>query len=140
MSEVITKKQLESSEIQTGACHYCGQIYQFETDGRATEEQLDAWAVEKCDCGGAVMKRRRAEKAEEAKQDIFEIAEESECEQTQRDAALNLICEGIDLLVEQKIESMGVVLKDGHKMNVKINGKGNIKTEISKTTKKSKEA
>ena len=37
MDENMTKKQLETSEIQTGACHYCGQIYQFETDGRAAE-------------------------------------------------------------------------------------------------------
>ncbi len=53
MAENMTKKQLESSEIQTGACHYCGQVYQFETDGRATETQLDKWAEEKCGCGEA---------------------------------------------------------------------------------------
>lgn len=38
MSEIMTKKQLESSEIQTGACRFCGQIYQFETDGNASEK------------------------------------------------------------------------------------------------------
>ncbi len=58
MAENMTKKQLESSEIQTGACHYCGQVYQFETDGRATEEQLDSWAEEKCDCIDARIKKR----------------------------------------------------------------------------------
>ena len=57
----MIRKQLESSEIQTGACHYCGQIYQFETDGRATEEQLDTWAVEKCDCVAAQVDRKDRE-------------------------------------------------------------------------------
>lgn len=67
MAENMTKKQLESSEIQTGACHYCGQIYQFETDGRATEEQLDKWAEEKCDCVNAQITRRKMKTADKAK-------------------------------------------------------------------------
>ncbi len=63
MSETMVKKQLESSEIQTGACHYCGQVYQFETDGRATEEQLDEWAEEKCKCRDARIKKKETGKS-----------------------------------------------------------------------------
>lgn len=66
MAENMTKKQLESSEIQTGACHYCGQVYQFETDGRATEEQLDAMALAKCDCLDAQIIRRKIKTADKA--------------------------------------------------------------------------
>lgn len=140
MSEVITKKQLESSEIQTGACHYCGQIYQFETDGRATEEQLDAWAVEKCDCVDAKIERKYAEKINEAQANVREMIEEIESDPEQPHFATGLICDGIDLLARRKIVSLQVVMRNGYKLSAKINDKGNIKTEISKTIKKCKEA
>lgn len=134
MSETMVKKQLENSEIQTGACHYCGQIYQFETDGRATEEQLDAWAVEKCDCGDAKIEKRRVKRANEAKDNIRELAGENQEE------AVDLICQGIDQLLIGKIATVSVTTRGGYKLSATINAKGNIKTEITKTVKKSKEA
>ncbi|MCM1057909.1 MAG: hypothetical protein NC517_09915 [Firmicutes bacterium] len=47
---VPTKKQADSSTIQIGACKFCGQTYQLETSGMCTQDQLDEWATEKCDC------------------------------------------------------------------------------------------
>ncbi len=70
MSETMIKKHFENSEIQTGACHYCGQVYQFETDGMVTEEQLDEWAEEKCDCIDARINKKRRGKANNAKVEI----------------------------------------------------------------------
>ncbi len=140
MSEVMTKKQLESSEIQTGACRFCGQIYQFETDGLATEEQLDAWATEKCDCVDAKIEQKYTKKADEAKANIMEMLEESGGAPDQTQVETDLMCQGIDLLARQKIVSMAVVTRRGYKLSAKINEKGNLKTEISKTIKRSKEA
>lgn len=140
MSETMTKKQLEGSEIQTGACRFCGQIYQFETDGRATEEQLDAWAAEKCDCVDAKIERKYAEKTNEAQTNIREMLEEIEKDSEQTHFATDLIRDGIDLLARRKIVSFQVVMRNGCKLSAKINDKGNIKTEISKTLKRSKEA
>lgn len=134
MSETMIKKQLEGSEIQTGACHYCGQIYQFETDGMATEEQLDAWAVEKCDCHGARIEQKRVNRAAEAKDNIRELAGENQEE------AVDLICQGIDHLLIGKIATVAVTTRGGYKLSATINAKGNLKTEITKTVKKSKEA
>ncbi len=62
---VPTKKRAESSVIQIGTCRFCGQTYQLETSGRCSEEQLNEWATEKCDCSEA--KEEREVKAAEEK-------------------------------------------------------------------------
>lgn len=128
MSETMVKKQLEGSEIQTGACHYCGQVYQFETDGRATETQLDKWAEEKCGCGEAALERQWREKADEAKQNTEELFGESFPE------ACEILKEGIDLIVRHKATKVAVDAKGG-KLSVQ-KSKNGIKAEISRTEKK----
>lgn len=133
MSEVMIKKQLESSEIQTGACHYCGQIYQFETDGQATEEQLDKWAEEKCDCTAARIERKKREKAERTKEKISQLFHEGYPE------AAAILISGVDLLIEDKAVKVTVDTGVGAKLSIGINSKGNIKAEIAKTAKNSVE-
>lgn len=64
-TSVPVKKQAESSVIQIGTCKFCGQTYQLETSGMCSEEQLNEWATEKCDCGEA--KEEREVKAAEDK-------------------------------------------------------------------------
>lgn len=140
MSETMTQKQLEGSEIQTGACRFCGQIYQFETDGRATENQLNAWAAEKCDCIDARIEQKHTLKADEAKENMMELIEGRECDPEKTCYAKNLICDAIDLLAHDRINSAVVVTREGYKLSATINSKGNLKTEISRTVKKSKEA
>ena len=134
MSETMIKKQLESSEIQVGACPYCGQTYSFETDGRATEKQLDAWAVEKCDCIDARIERKKQNKKEEAKANIEELLGEG------REDVAGLLNHGIDLISEKKATRVIVKTGRGETMQVSVNKDGIIKTEITKTMKKSKEA
>ena len=134
MSEKIVKKQYESSEIQTGACKFCGQIYQFETGGQASEEALDAWATEKCDCIDARIEQKRQQRATEAKANVQELLGEG------REDVENLLDHGIDLISEKKVARVTVKTGEGETMNVSINKDGIIKTEITKTTKKSKEA
>lgn len=64
-TSVPVKKQVESSEIQIGFCKYCGQSYQLETSGMCSQEMLDGWASEKCDCSEA--KEAREMKDQECK-------------------------------------------------------------------------
>lgn len=133
MAENMTKKQLESSEIQTGACHYCGQVYQFETDGRATEEQLNMWAVEKCDCINARRESKRKQKADRAKKKMEELFDENFLDERE------LLYKAIDLMVQDKIVKATVDVGNGIKLSVGMNAKGSIKTEITQTKKRSAE-
>lgn len=133
MAENMTKKQLESSEIQTGACHYCGQIYQFETDGRATAEQLDKWAEEKCDCTDARIRKKRRERAAVAKYEIENLFGE------QHPEACRVMKTGIDLITDEKASKIMIDTGDGVKLSVSINAKGILKAEIAKSVKKSRE-
>lgn len=133
MSETMVKKQLESSEIQTGACHYCGQVYQFETDGRATEEQLDEWAEEKCDCIDARISKKRRKKANNAKVEIENLLGEGYPE------ACEVLKAGIDLIVEEKASKVVIDTGKGEKLSIKIDGKGILKAEIVKNVKRSRE-
>lgn len=133
MSGTMVKKQLESSDIQTGACHYCGQIYQFETDGRATEEQLDRWAEEKCDCTAAKIEQKKRKKAEQAKEKICQLFHEGYPE------VASLLISGVDMLIEGKAVKVTVDTGVGAKLAITINSKGNIKAEIAKTAKSSVE-
>ncbi|MFG6334809.1 MAG: hypothetical protein K1W20_04960 [Lachnospiraceae bacterium] len=134
MSEIMTKKQLESSEIQTGACRFCGQIYQFETDGKASEEQLDAWAVEKCDCIDARIEQKRQVQKDEAKANIEELLGEG------REDVAGILNHGIDLILKKTATRVIVKTGRGETMQVSVNKDGITKAEITKTVKKSKEA
>lgn len=134
MSETMVRKQLESSDIQTGGCKFCGQIYQFETGGQASEEQLDAWATEKCDCIDSRIEQKRQQRAAEAKANVQELLGEG------REDIAGLLDHGIDLISESKATRVTVKTGRGETMNVSVNKDGIIKTEITKTTKKSKEA
>ena len=133
MAETMTKKQLENSEIQTGACHYCGQVYQFETDGRATEEQLDAWAAEKRDCIDAITERMRRQRADLAKEKREELLDKNFMEERE------VLYKAIDLMVQDKIVRTTVDIGNGIKLSVGMNAKGSIKTEITQTKKRSAE-
>lgn len=133
MAENMTKKQLESSEIQTGACHYCGQIYQFETDGRMTEEQLDAMALAKCDCIDAQIIQKKMKTADKAKKKMEELFEGNFQDERK------ILCRAVDLIVDDKITKAAIATGNGIKISVGINAKGNIKTEITQTKKRSAE-
>jgi len=136
MSEVMAKKQLESSEIQTGACRFCGQIYQFETDGAASEEQLDKWAEEKCDCLEARIannKTRRCLEAEEAlKQILGDKYEEYE-------EAAGIVVLGAELILQDKATKVMVDTGEGTKLSISINAKGVVKVEVNAANKRSME-
>lgn len=133
MSETMVKKQLENSEIQTGACHYCGQIYQFETDGKATEEQLDRWAEEKCDCTNARIERGKKQRADRAKKKLEELLDENFMDERE------ILYAAIDLMVQDKVVKTTVDIGNGIKLSVGMNSKGSIKTEITQTKKRSTE-
>lgn len=133
MAENMTKKQLESSEIQTGACQYCGQVYQFETDGRASEGQLDAWAAEKCDCIASRIERKKRQKADNAKKKMEELFGENFMDERE------VMYRAIDLMVQDKVIKTTVDLGNGIKLSAGMNAKGNIKTEITQTKKRSTE-
>ncbi len=133
MSETMVKKQLESSEIQTGACRFCGQIYQFETAGQATEEQLDAWALEKCDCVDAKVERRKREKGEKAKKNLKELLGEKYKD------AYGILAQGIDMIIRYRAQKVTVDTGANGKVSVSETAKGGIKVEVSQTVKKSRE-
>lgn len=133
MSETMVKKQLESSEIQTGACVFCGQVYQFETDGRVPEAQLDGWATDKCDCVDATLERRRKKKEQAAKDSIKELIMDEHPE------IADMLNDTIGLILQEKITKLSVTAGNGEKMAMIVNQKGNIKIEYTKTKKKSKE-
>lgn len=133
MAENMTKKQLESSEIQTGACHYCGQVYQFETDGKATAEQLDAWAAEKCDCAAAQTERRHGEQADIAKHKLDILLGENFGE------AKELLYAAIDQIVDYKLNKITLDIGKGVRLSVGVNAKGAVKSEITQTKKRSTE-
>lgn len=133
MSETMIKKQLESSEIQTGACVYCGQVYQFETDGRASEERLDEWATDKCDCIDARIEQKRRKKEQEAKDSIQELIGNEHQE------IADMLNAAVELILEEKVAKLSVTAGSGEKIAMTVNQKGNIKIEYTKTAKKSKE-
>ena len=134
MSETMVKKQLESSEIQTGACVFCGQVYQFETDGRVSDKKLDEWAADKCDCIDASLERRRRKKEQEAKDSIRELIGDEHQE------IVAMLDMGVGLILAEKITKVSVDTGRRKKISVVVNPKGNIKVECTTTKKRSREA
>lgn len=125
---------LEGTEVQLGACIYCGQIFNLQTSGQCTDEQLNRWATEQCDCSGARIERKAAESEEKAKDNIEKLFRENSPE------AADLMKLAVRPVREQKIASITVDTGFGAKGSVKLSSKGAIKVEKSISRKTSLEA
>lgn len=98
-----------------------------------TEEQLDEWAEEKCDCIDARINKKRRGKANNAKVEIENLLGEGYPE------ACEVLKAGIDLIVDEKASKVVVDTGKGEKLSIKIDGKGILKAEIVKNVKRSRE-
>lgn len=130
----VTEERLEGTKILNGACIYCGQIYQLETTGICTEEQLDRWATDKCDCGGAKEERRKAKTEEAAKDNIEKLFREN------YPKAADIMRECVDPIIRYRISSIIIDTGSGIKGKVSMTGKGMVKVEKNVSRKTSLEA
>ncbi len=121
---VPAKKQVESSEIQIGFCKFCGQSYQLETSGVCSQEQLDEWAAEKCDCGEAKEDRKMKEQERKAERNIKKMFGEY-------DAAPVLLA-AVHPIAICALDSVTVSIGNGVKGTIKLTSKGKI--QVKKTT------
>lgn len=130
-TSIPVKKQLESSEIQYGSCQYCGQVHQFETGGMCSQEQLDEWASEKCDCGEAKEARKMKEQEVKAEINIGKLFGEYDAAPILRAAVHPVaIC---------AIDSVTVNIGNGVKGTIKLTGKGKIQVKKTTTTEDTEE-
>ncbi|MDO5390997.1 MAG: hypothetical protein Q4F24_07935 [Eubacteriales bacterium] len=53
--------RVPESIVEVGVCPFCGQGYEFQTIGQATDELLEKWAVQKCGCIDARLERMAEE-------------------------------------------------------------------------------
>lgn len=124
------KKQVESADIQHGACKYCGQIYQFETIGLSKETDLDEWAVENCDCAEAQYHTQKKKSLEVAKKNISKFFEKIP---EAGEVAVTILNTAADAIDEDKIASLSINLGNGCKGKISQNSKGKIKVERTDT-------
>lgn len=132
--EKTAKEYLEGTEVQLGACIYCGQVFNLQTSGQCTEEQLNRWATDQCDCSGARGARRVEESEKKAKDNIEKFFRENSPE------AADIMKMAVRSVQEQKIASITVDTGFGVKGSVKLTNKGFIKVEKSISKKTSLEA
>lgn len=130
----VTGEKLEGTQILNGACIYCGQIYQLETTGICTEEQLDRWATEKCDCGGAKAERRKMKTEETAKDNIEKLFRENYPE------AADIMRGCVNPIIGNQIASITIDTGSGIKGKVSMTRKGMVKVEKNVSKKTSLEA
>lgn len=131
MNNPNTGEKVEGTEIQYGACKYCGQTYQLETSGMATQEQLDQWATEKCDCPPAKVHANRKERIKRAQQSICELFPEG------REAVRETLNNVIGPIYEGVLDK--VTIKSGNMTScIYLNGDGEIVIERTDTRKAKK--
>lgn len=118
-------KQLLSSEIQTGACVYCGQCFQIETSGNATEKDLDQWATEKCDCIDALRARNR--KKIKARIDSLFASEYPDTAETLKGI--------VEAMQDSRVTKITIDTGCGVKAQMSMTTKGYIKIERTETKK-----
>lgn len=127
------KKQLETSEIQNGACRYCGQLMPFETSGLAKEDDLNEWATEKCDCTEAKIYTKRKKSMAGAKDKIQSFFGHDTG--ASGVSAIKILDIAVDAIFERQIDSLTVVIGNGCQGKVSQNSKGKIKVERTDTRK-----
>lgn len=125
------KEKLETAAIQQGACRFCGQIISFETLGQSTPEQLDEWAVEKCDCSTAKNYTRRKKSIEGARKKIKQLFSSGDGEE----AAALILNMAVDAISTEMLAEVSVNLGNGCKGKVSQSSKGNIRVERTDTKK-----
>lgn len=131
MNNPNTGEKIEGTEIQYGSCKYCGQTYQLETSGITTQEQLDQWATEKCDCTEAKVHARRVERIEKANQSIRELFPEG------KKAVRNVLSSVLEPICECSLDK--VMVKSGYiTSSIYLNGDGEIVIERTDTRKTKK--
>lgn len=124
------KRRAGMSTLQTGCCHYCGQIINLETDGKRTEAELDRMAQHKCDCVGA----RRARRIENTEQNIDELFAE------QFPEVAELLKKAAPLIMQYKLNKITIDTGKKVKAVLTMNSKGMIKVEKNYTAKASVES
>lgn len=131
---IPVKKQVESSEIQTGFCKYCGQGFQLETSGECSQGQLDEWASEKCGCDEAKETRKRQKQEDEAAANIAKLFDGRDIYGVKPVlmAAVRPVAEGI-------IDSVAVNVGNGVKGTVRMTPKGKIQVKKTTTIEDTKE-
>lgn len=96
MNSPKTGEKVEGTEIQYGACKFCGQTAPLETVGAVTQEQLDEWATEKCDCVKSKAWAKKKERFKKAQTSICELFPgDSETIRKTLDSVISPIYEGI---------------------------------------------
>ena len=125
---------------RTGGCRFCGQIITVEAPGGWEEEEIDELATECCGCEEAknyAFKKKRKERALEAISKQFGPYKEMGIV---KEETIDLLERIVDQVVEDKIKSGTIDIRDGLKAKIGITAKGAIKVERSKTEKESREA
>lgn len=121
-------KRLEASDMQQGACIYCGQLWSFETIGLADGDKLDEWATEKCDCSAAKAQTQKKKSLKVAKEKIKQFFPGD-------NVTLDILDKATDAIYDDHIEDITINIGNGVKAKVSTNRKGNIKVERTVTTK-----
>lgn len=128
MTEV--KEKPEGTETSYGTCRYCGQVHHMQTTGQCSEEQLNEWATEMCNCSGAKMEKKRKTLEETAKNNIEKLFREHYPE------TADLLRQAVNPVVRSLIASVTVDTGHGIKGKVTFTSKGKVKVEqiVSKKT------
>ena len=131
--EKTVEEYLEGTELQYGACVHCGQVFQLQISGQCTEEQLNRWETEKCDCSTARTDRRKAATETKARDNIEKLFRENYPE------AADIMRMAVHPVMEQKIAGLAIDTGQGVKGSVKLTNKGFIRVEKSVSRKTSLE-
>lgn len=122
---VPVKKQTDNSEIQIGACRFCGQTYQLETSGMCSQDQLDEWATEKCDCYEAKEVREMKKSEDKAVKNIEKLF-------GQYDTG-TILKAAVHAVAICAVDSVVVNVGNGVKATLKLN-KGKVQVQKTVTT------
>lgn len=112
MSKPEEKETERGTVMQYGSCKFCGQTHPFETIGNATEEQLDEWATEKCNCPDAKEQRKLKESERKAEMNIEKLF-------GNRDAG-EILMSAVHSVAIGAVDSVTVNVGNGVKGEIKI--------------------
>lgn len=133
----IMKKNEAGGVLQTGACKFCGQITQIETDGWDAEK-CDEACTELCDCTEAYIYTTRKAQKERAIEAINEqFGQQSE--NAVDESVIDLLEQIAHMLVEHDIKKATIDIGNGLEGKLTTTPKGNIKVERTKKEKATQE-
>lgn len=122
--------------MRTGACRFCGQMIQIDTEENLTKPQAEEMATMQCDCTEAQEYQKEKQRKEKALKNVSALfGEDAPTDKRIETGAVDILKAAVEEIYTGGLAKVTLNLRGGVKASVSQNSKGEINVERTETKK-----